>query len=40
MNQRHINLKVEEELEEFKIEIAEKVQSNATKDFIFPRVQS
>jgi hypothetical protein len=29
---------VEEELEEFKIEIAEKVLSNATKDFVFPRV--
>ena len=36
-NQRHINDKVEQELEEFKIEIAEKVEQNTTKFFQFPR---
>lgn len=36
-NQRHINDKVEQELEEFKIEINEKVECNTTRNFVFPR---
>ena len=32
-----MNYKVEQELEEFKIEISEKVEANATKFFSFPR---
>ena len=36
-NVRHLNDKVEEELEEFKIEIDEKVAANTTKTFVFPR---
>jgi len=38
MNQRHVNDKVEQELEEFKIEINEKVEQNATKDYKFIRM--
>lgn len=37
MNQRHVNDKVEQELEEFKVEINEKVEQNTTKNFKFPR---
>lgn len=37
MNQRHVNDKVEQELEEFKIEINEKVEQNATKGYQFLR---
>jgi hypothetical protein len=36
-NVRHVNDKVEQELEEFKLEIAEKVTQNKTKAFTFPR---
>mmetsp|Transcript_1390 Transcript_1390/g.1838 ORF Transcript_1390/g.1838 Transcript_1390/m.1838 type:complete len:146 (+) Transcript_1390:3351-3788(+) len=36
-HQRHVNDKVEQELVEFKIEIDEKVASNVTKNFVFPR---
>ena len=38
MNQRHVNDKVEQELEEFKIEINEKVEQNATKTYKFARM--
>ena len=38
INQRHVNDKVEQELEEFKIEINEKVEQNATKDYKFIRM--
>lgn len=34
---RHVNEKVEEELEEFKVEIDEKVEENETRFFTFPR---
>ena len=37
MYQRHVNDKVEQELEEFKIEIDEKVGENSSKFFVFPR---
>lgn len=37
VNERRINDKVEQELEEFKIEIDEKVEQNDTKNFCFPR---
>lgn len=37
VNQRHVNDKVEQELEEFKIEINEKVEQNATKTYQFLR---
>lgn len=37
VNQRHVNDKVEQELEEFKIEINEKVEQNATKSYQFVR---
>lgn len=37
VNQRHVNDKVEQELEEFKIEINEKVEQNATKSYQFLR---
>ena len=37
LNQRHVNDKVEQELEEFKVEINEKVEQNATKGFQFLR---
>ena len=37
INQRHVNDKVEQELEEFKIEIDEKVEQNATKGYRFLR---
>lgn len=36
-NQRHINEKVEQELQEFKVEITEKVSQNETRKFTFPR---
>jgi hypothetical protein len=36
-NVRHVNDRVEEELEEFKVEIEDKVQENSTKFFTFPR---
>ena len=37
MYQRHVNDKVEQELEEFKVEIDEKVGANTSKYFVFPR---
>ena len=37
MYQRHVNEKVEQELEEFKIEIDEKVAENTSKFYVFPR---
>lgn len=37
INERRINDKVEQELEEFKLEIDEKVESNDTNKFCFPR---
>ena len=36
-NIRHINPKVEQELEEFKIEINEKLEHSKTKFYMFPR---
>lgn len=36
-NVRTINDRVEQELEEFKIEIDEKVELNSTKYYVFPR---
>lgn len=36
-NVRHVNPRVEEELEEFKVEIEDKVEQNSTKFFRFPR---
>ena len=36
-NVRHINDRVEEELEEFKVEIQDKVNENSTKFYSFPR---
>ena len=36
-NQRHVNDKVEQELEEFKVEINEKVEANSTKNYKFIR---
>jgi predicted P-loop ATPase/GTPase len=36
-NERHTNDKVEQELIEFKQEIDEKVEQNATRHFVFPR---
>lgn len=37
MYQRHVNDKVEQELEEFKVEIDEKVAENTSKFYVFPR---
>ena len=37
MYQRHVNDKVEQELEEFKVEIDEKVGENTSKFYQFPR---
>jgi len=34
---RKVNENVEEELEEFKLEIAQKVEENRTKFYVFPR---
>lgn len=39
LNERHVNEKVEEELVEFKMEIDEKVASNDTRNYKFPRMQ-
>ena len=36
-NVRHVNDRVEQELEEFKVEIEEKVEANDSKFFSFPR---
>jgi hypothetical protein len=36
-NVRHINERVEVELEEFKVEIANKMAESSTKNFCFPR---
>jgi hypothetical protein len=36
-NQRQVNDKVEEELEEFKAEIDDKLKANETRGYVFPR---
>ena len=40
LNGRHINHKVEQELEDFLVEIQQKVEENTTKFFQFPRTKN